>query len=81
MEQQGMVMIVRMAANGVLTIPSPIRRKLGMMARTRINMDVDERNHIIVLTPITHMSIQGLRGRYKGKGLLKALKAEKENRK
>jgi bifunctional DNA-binding transcriptional regulator/antitoxin component of YhaV-PrlF toxin-antitoxin module len=74
-------MIVQMSAKGLLTIPSAIRRKFGLTSRSRVNMDVDERNHIIVLTPITHMSIQGLRGRYKGKGLLKALKAEKENRK
>ncbi len=74
-------MIVQMSAKGLLTIPPAIRRKFGLTSRSRVNMDVDERNHIIVLTPITRMSIQGLRGRYKGKGLLKALKAEKENRK
>lgn len=74
-------MIVQMSGKGLLTIPSAIRRKFGLTSRSCVNMDVDERNHIIVLTPITHMSIQGLRGRYKGKGLLKALTAEKENRK
>lgn len=74
-------MIVRMSVKGLLTIPSAIRCKFGMTARTCVNMDVDEQNRIIVLTPTTHMSIQGMRGRYKGKGLLKALKAEKENRK
>lgn len=70
-------MIVRMSAKRLLTIPSAIRRKFGMTARTYVNMEVDEQSRIIVLTPITHIFIQGLRGRYKGKGLLKTLKAEK----
>lgn len=78
--KQGRTMIVRMAANGVLTIPSTVRRKLRMTARCHVHMDVDEQNRRIVLIPIAHISIQGLRGRYKGKGLLKTLKAEKENR-
>lgn len=72
-------MIVRMSTKGLLTIPSAIRRKFGMTVRTCVNMDVDEQNRIIILTPITNISIQGLRGRYKGKGLLKTLNAEKEN--
>jgi bifunctional DNA-binding transcriptional regulator/antitoxin component of YhaV-PrlF toxin-antitoxin module len=71
-------MIVRMAANGVLTIPSTIRHKLGMTVPASVNMVVNERDRTIVLIPITHMSDQGLRGRYKGRGLLKALKAEKK---
>lgn len=79
MEQQGRAMTVRMAANGVLTIPSAIRRKLGMTARTRVHLDVVEQSRKIVLTPITHEYIQKLRGKYKGKGLLRALAQEKNN--
>lgn len=71
-------MIVRMSARGVITIPSEVRRKLGMAKRTSVNMDVDEQARTIILTPAASMSIQELRGRHKGKGLLKALKAEKK---
>lgn len=73
-------MIVPLAANGVLTIPPAIRRRFGITTRCHVHMHVDEQNRRIVLTPITHESIQGLRGRYKGKGLLKTLATEKENR-
>ena len=72
-------MIVRMAAKGVLTISSAIRRKLGMMKPTRMHLDVAEQSRKIVLTPITHECIQKLRGKYKGKGLLRALAQEKNN--
>lgn len=72
-------MIVRMAANGVLIIPSTIRRKLGMTAHARIHLDVIEQSQKIVLTPITHEYIQKLRGKYKGKGLLRALAQDKNN--
>jgi len=71
-------MIVRMAANGLLSIPPAVLRKLGMTAPTRIHMVVDEQNCKIVLTPIAREHIQGLRGKYKGKGLLKALVADKK---
>lgn len=71
-------MIVRMAAKGLLTIPSKIRRRLGIKERTRVHVDVDKRGYKIVLTPITHENIQRLCGKYKGEGLLKALVAEKK---
>jgi len=72
--------IARMAAKGSLTIPLKIRRKLGIKVRTRVHVDVDKRGYKIILTPITHENIQHLRGKYKGKGLLKALIAEKKRR-
>jgi len=65
--------IVRMAARGLLSIPSAIRRKFGMTTRTRVHMDVDEQTRKIVLTPITREYILSLRGKYKGKKLLKSL--------
>ena len=67
-----------MTVKGQIVIPSKVRRKLGMKEGTRIQVDVDEQAHKIVLTPITREYIEGLRGRYKGKGLLKALAAEKK---
>lgn len=35
----------------------------------------------IILTPITREYVHSLRGKFKGKGLLKALMAEKERKK
>ena len=71
-------MILRMAAKGLLSIPPEIRRKFGMTARTCVHMDVDEQAHKIILTPMTREYIQSLHGRYKGKGLLKALVVGKD---
>jgi AbrB family looped-hinge helix DNA binding protein len=70
-----------MTVKGQIVIPSKVRRKLGMKEGTRIQVDVDEQAHKIVLTPITREYIQSLRGKYKGKGLLKALAAEKKREK
>ncbi len=66
-----------MTVKGQIVIPSKVRRKLGMKEGTRVQVDVDEATQRIILTPITREYIEGLRGRYKGKGLLKALAAEK----
>ena len=70
-----------MTVKDQIVIPSKVRRKLGMKEGTRIQVDVDEQAHKIVLTPITRDYIQSLRGKYKGKGLLKALAAEKKREK
>ena len=62
---------------GQMVIPSKIRRKFGIKEGTRVQVDVDEQAHRIILTPVTREYIQNLRGKYKGKGLLTALAAEK----
>jgi AbrB family looped-hinge helix DNA binding protein len=62
---------------GQVVIPFEIRRKLGIEAGTRIQVDVDEATGQIILTPITREYIHSLRGKYKGKNLLKALADEK----
>jgi len=67
-----------MTVKGQIVIPSKVRRRLGMKEGTRVQVDVDEGTQRIILTPITREYIEGLRGRYKGKGLLKALAAEKK---
>ena len=67
-----------MTVKGQLVIPSKIRRKLGMKEGTRVQVEVDEQAHRIILTPVTRDYIQNLRGKYKGKGLLAALAAEKK---
>ena len=63
---------------GQIVIPSSVRRKFGIKQGTRIEIEVDEDNGHIILTPITREYIQSLRGKYKGQGLLKALMAEKQ---
>ena len=63
---------------GQIVIPSSLRRKFGIKEGTRIQIEVDEKTQRIILTPITREYIHSLRGKYKGKGLLKALMAEKK---
>ena len=65
-------------AKGRITIPVAIRRKLGMKSGTLIYVEVDQDANEIILKPITREYIHRLRGRYKGKGLLKALIAQKK---
>ena len=58
-------------------IPSKIRRQLGIKEGTHLQIDVDE-NKRIILTPVTREYVHSLRGKYKGKGLMKAFLAEKK---
>jgi AbrB family looped-hinge helix DNA binding protein len=64
-------------SKGQIVIPSSVRRKFGIKEGTRIRIEVDDKAQLIILKPITREYIHSLRGRYKGKGLLKALMAEK----
>ena len=64
-------------SKGRITIPSSLRRKLGIKPGTRIWIEADESSHRIILTPITRAYVHSLRGRYRGRGLLKALLVEK----
>jgi AbrB family looped-hinge helix DNA binding protein len=65
-------------SKGQVVIPAKVRRKLGIKEGTYIQIDVDESNNRIILTPVTREYIHRLRGKYKGKGLMKALMAEKK---
>lgn len=65
-------------AKGQIVIPSSIRRKFGIKEGTRIQIEVNEKANQIILKPITREYIHSLRGRFRGKGLLKALMAEKK---
>lgn len=65
-------------SKGQIVIPSKIRRQLGIKEGTHFQVEVDEKNKQIILTPVTNEYVQALRGKYKGKGLMKALMAEKE---
>jgi AbrB family looped-hinge helix DNA binding protein len=64
-------------SKGQVVIPSKIRRQLGIKEGTYLQIDVDEVTKKIILTPVTREYVHSLRGKYKGKGLLKALMAEK----
>lgn len=65
-------------SKGQVVIPSSVRRKLGIKSGTRIQIELDEKNAKLILTPITREYIHSLRGRLRGKGLLKELAAEKQ---
>jgi bifunctional DNA-binding transcriptional regulator/antitoxin component of YhaV-PrlF toxin-antitoxin module len=71
-------MDMKMTTHGRVTIPIALRRKLGITSRTHIAIEVDEDNRRIILTPITREYVHSLRGKYKGKGMLQALMAERE---
>jgi len=62
---------------GQIVIPAEIRRKLGIKEGTRIRVELDEAAGQIVLKPITRESISKLRGKYRGTGILKALKEDR----
>ena len=65
-------------SKGQIVIPSSVQLRLGIKEGTRIQINVDEDAKEIILTPITREYLHGLRGKFKGKGLLKALMAEKK---
>jgi len=66
------------SSNGRITIPSRIRCQLGIKEGTYIRFDIDDVNKKIILTPITQEYVHSLCGKYKGKGLMKALLAKKK---
>lgn len=57
-------------SKGKLIIPPKIYKQLGINDKAFLQIDVDAETRQIILTP--------LRGKYKGKGLMKALMAEKK---
>jgi AbrB family looped-hinge helix DNA binding protein len=63
---------------GQIVIPSKIRNKLGIKVGTRIQIELNEKEQSLILRPITRQYIHMLRGKLKGKGLVKALMAEKK---
>ena len=65
-------------AKGQIVIPSSIRRKLSIKEGTRIQIELDEEAKEIILKPITRDYVHSLRGKFRGKGLMKTLMAEKK---
>jgi len=68
-------------SKGQVVIPSKVRRQLGIKEGTYLQIDVDEVNKRLILIPVTRDYVHSLRGKYKGKGLMKALMAEKKREK
>jgi AbrB family looped-hinge helix DNA binding protein len=68
-------------SKGQVVIPAKIRRRLGIREGTYIQIYVDDVNKRLILTPVTREYIHSLRGKYKGKGLMKVLMAEKNQEK
>jgi AbrB family looped-hinge helix DNA binding protein len=69
-------METKATAKGQIVIPSAIRRRLGIKEGTRIQ--IEEKGNEIILRPITRDYVHSLRGKFRGKGLLKALTSEKK---
>lgn len=66
---------------GQIVIPSKVRRQFEIKEGTRIQIDINEKDHSIILKPITKEYINSLRGKFKGKGLMKELVEEKKREK
>ena len=65
-------------SKGQIVIPSKVRKQLGIKDGTYLRVEVNAVTMQIVLTPITREFIHGLRGKYKGGGLMEALIADKK---
>ena len=67
-------MLAKMTAKNQLTLPKSVTNALGPTEY----FDVQTRDGQIILTPVTREYIHSLRGKYKGKGLMKSLMADKK---
>lgn len=72
-------MNTRVSTRGRIVIPVSMRQKLNIRPDTPIYIEVDEPTKRIILTPITRQYVSRLRGKYKGRGVLKALMDEKKH--
>lgn len=65
-------------SKGQILIPAEIRKQLGVKDGTYLLIEVNAVTRQIILTPITREHIHSLRGLDKGKGLMRALMADKK---
>ena len=70
-------MVTTATTKGRIVIPSSVRRKFEIKEGTRIQIEVDGKQRRIILRPITREYIHSLRGKFKGRGLMKELKEQK----
>ena len=66
-------------SKGQVVIPSKVRKQLGIKDGTYLQIDVNLVTKQIILTPVTREYVHSLRGKYRGKGLMKSLMAEKKH--
>ena len=67
-------MELKVTSRGRVTIPIELQRRFGIKPGTRLIVrEVDDR--IVVMTMVQY--VRSLRGKYKGKGLMKALKEDR----
>ena len=71
-------MVTTATTKGQIVIPSSVRRMFEIKEGTRRQIEVDEKERRIILRPITKEYIHSLRGKFKGKGLMKELADEKK---
>lgn len=64
-------------SKGQVVIPSKVRKQLGIKDGTYLQVEVNAVSRQIILTPLAREYVRSLRGKYKGKGLMKAWMAEK----
>lgn len=72
-------MEIKVSSKGQIVIPSSIRRRLGIKEGTRIQIELKEGDQEITLKPLTRDYVHSLRGRFRGKGLMKALMTERKS--
>ncbi|MBX7062120.1 MAG: AbrB/MazE/SpoVT family DNA-binding domain-containing protein [Pyrinomonadaceae bacterium] len=70
-----------LTTKGQVVIPAAVRQRLGIKAGTSLHVEVDEADSRIILRPVTRRYIHSLSGRFKGKGLLEELVAERKKEK
>lgn len=70
-------METKTTSKGQITIPSKVRKQLRIKDGTYLHVDVNDATRQIILAPVTREFVRSLRGKYKGKGLMKALMEEK----
>jgi AbrB family looped-hinge helix DNA binding protein len=69
-------MDARMDARGRVTIPAEIRRKFGIKPSTKLIVR-EEEGRLVVMTMAKY--VHSLRGKYKGMGMMKALRKVRES--
>ncbi len=64
-------------AKGQIVIPVALRRQFNIQPGTRLSIRADARGERIIVQPITREYLHAVRGQYREKGLLAALRADR----
>ena len=67
----------KVISGGRITVPVELRRKLGIKPGMRFAIVIDEDQRRIILSPNNHKYVHRLRGKYRGIGLMKALREDR----